>query len=372
MLLPVQGWIVDKPSKTALEEMEWRTLDPIDTDTLKPGECILQHLTASCTFADISVIDGTYFRSFPTPLTPGYTLIGRIEHMVAPLDAKYPTGCFSGFKQGDLVGLMCSYGSYKTRSVRSLVDPKQNMVPFRKDCSVSDLVQYSALLLNPTTAYQLIYRTSVSIPKGEGVSVLVHAAAGSVGSALVQILKLDFPHITVYGTCSTSKMEFVRGLGALPIDYRSRSFSDQIMEVSGGIGVDVVFDGNGPESARQSLDVIKRGGRLVMFGFTGAQGSFLSSILSIGRLIMGQYLPWSQYKAEFFGIVLRRESHPQEYVDDVMKLMRNEELKVCIGAVVAREEIKNVLASIKNGQTMGSIVYVIDSELEKSVHSIQQ
>jgi NADPH:quinone reductase-like Zn-dependent oxidoreductase len=97
-----------------------------------------------------------------------------------------------------------------------------------------------------------------------GESVLVQGAAGGVGTALLELGRLD--DLEMYGTASRDNHELVSALGATPIDYRTDDFVERIRELTGD-GVDVVFDPIG--GARQlwrSYQALRKGGRLVWFG----------------------------------------------------------------------------------------------------------
>ena len=93
------------------------------------------------------------------------------------------------------------------------------------------------MVLNYATAYQMMRRTARVKP---GQRVLIHAAAGGIGTALLQLGGLV--DLEMYGTASAAKGEMVSGLGATPIDYHNVDFAEAILRLTGD-GVDVVFDG---------------------------------------------------------------------------------------------------------------------------------
>jgi NADPH2:quinone reductase len=100
-----------------------------------------------------------------------------------------------------------------------------------------------------------------------GETVLVHAAAGGVGSAAVQLaLAAGAKVIATVG--SEEKAELVRGLGAHHVvNYRQSDFAEAVLEITQGLGVDACFDGVGGEIMLQSLRCLARGGRHLMIGF---------------------------------------------------------------------------------------------------------
>jgi NADPH:quinone reductase-like Zn-dependent oxidoreductase len=118
-----------------------------------------------------------------------------------------------------------------------------------------------------------MHRTA-SVQSGE--RILVHGAAGGVGSALLELGKLA--GLEMYGTASTYNHELVSALGATPIDYRAEDFVARIRDLTGD-GVDVVFDPiGGARHLWRSYRTLRRGGRLVWFGVAAAKKAGLRVI----------------------------------------------------------------------------------------------
>jgi NADPH2:quinone reductase len=124
-----------------------------------------------------------------------------------------------------------------------------------------DPAEAVCVVVNYLTAHMAMHRTA-NIRSGE--RILVHGAAGGVGTALLELGKLA--GLEMYGTASKYNHELVSALGATPIDYRTEDFVERIRGLTGD-GVDAVFDPIG--GARQlwrSYRVLRKGGRLVWFG----------------------------------------------------------------------------------------------------------
>jgi len=129
-------------------------------------------------------------------------------------------------------------------------------------------------VLNYITAYQMMHR-SVQVRPGQ--RVLIHGAAGGVGSALLQLGRLA--GLEMYGTCSAQRASAVSDLGGIPIDYHHLDFVKEIHRVTSE-GVDVVFDGIGGPHMWRSRKVLRPAGKVVVYGLT--------SSLSGGRLASGR------------------------------------------------------------------------------------
>src|SRR3954452_9371094 len=100
--------------------------------------------------------------------------------------------------------------------------------------------------------------------------VLIHAAAGGVGIAATQIAKGIGAEI--FGTASASKHDAIREQGVdHPIDYRNADFADEAMKITGGVGLDVIIDAVGPSSFKRDYEILRSGGRMVMYGLSEGQ-----------------------------------------------------------------------------------------------------
>ena len=121
-----------------------------------------------------------------------------------------------------------------------------------------------SLVFTHMTAYQLLHRTA-KVKSGE--TVLVHGAAGRVGTAVLELGAVA--GLRMYGTCSARDFAAVERLGAVAIDYRNEDFLARVRELTDGEGVDVVLDGFGGALSLRSFRALRPGGRLVVYGHSG-------------------------------------------------------------------------------------------------------
>jgi NADPH2:quinone reductase len=136
--------------------------------------------------------------------------------------------------------------------------PASQVVPVPSSLDPAKAV---TLVVNYLTAHLYLHRTA-GVSSGD--RILVHGAAGGLGTALLELGKLA--ELEMYGTASKYNHELVSALGATPIDYRTEDFVERIRSVTGD-GVDAVFDPIG--GARQlwrSYRALRKGGRLVPLG----------------------------------------------------------------------------------------------------------
>jgi NADPH:quinone reductase-like Zn-dependent oxidoreductase len=202
-------------------------------------------LAAGVSFTDSMLRAGTYLGVPKAPFTPGYELVGVVEE-VGP-------GC-KRLRVGDRVGSLTVWGADAER----VCVLEENAVPVPEDLDPGEVL---GLVFTYMTAYQILHRTANVKP---GETVLMHGAAGRVGTAVLELAAVD--GLRMYGTCSARDFAAVERLGAVPIDYRNEDFLTRIRELTNGEGVDVVLDGLGGRLSLRSFRALRRDGRLVVFG----------------------------------------------------------------------------------------------------------
>ena len=148
--------------------------------------------------------------------------------------------------------------------------PASELVPVPPEVDPAEAV---CVVVNYLTAHMAMHRTA-NIRSGE--RILVHGAAGGVGTALLQLGKLA--GLEMYGTASEYNHELVSALGATPIDYRTEDFVERIRSLTGD-GVDAVFDPiGGARQISRSYRALRKGGRLVWFGVAATKKKGLQVI----------------------------------------------------------------------------------------------
>jgi NADPH2:quinone reductase len=209
-----------------------------------PGEVRVRVLAAGVSFTDAQLRAGTYLGVPKPPFTPGYELIGIVEEL--------GPGC-SRLREGDRIAALTVWGADAER----VCVPEANAVEVPEDLDPAEVVN---LVLTYMTAYQLLHRMA-RVKSGE--TVLVHGAAGRVGTAVLELGALA--GLRFYGTASARDRAAVERLGAVAIDYRNEDFLARVRELPGN-GVDVALDGLGGAVSLRSFRALRPGGRLVVFG----------------------------------------------------------------------------------------------------------
>jgi NADPH2:quinone reductase len=188
-----------------------------------PGEVRVRVLAAGVSFTDAQLRAGTYMGGPKPQFTPGYELVGVVEE-------RGPGG--SRLRVGDRVGALTVWGADAER----VCIPEAYAVDVPEDLDPAEVV---SLIFPYMTAYQLLHRTAMA---KSGETVLVHGAAGRVGTAVLELGALA--GLRLYGTASDHDRAAVERLGAVAIDYRNEDFVARVRELTGD-GVDIALDGLG-------------------------------------------------------------------------------------------------------------------------------
>ena len=209
-----------------------------------PGEVRVRVLAAGVSFTDSQLRAGTYLGVPKPPFTPGYELVGVVEEL--------GPGC-SRLRVGDRIGALTVWGADAERVCLR----EEDVVEVPEDLDPAEVL---SLLFTYMTAYQVLHRMA-KVQSGE--TVLVHGAAGRVGTAELELGALA--GVRLYGTASARDRAAVERLGAVAIDYQNEDFLARVRELPGK-GVDVVLDSLGGPLSLRSFHALRPGGRLVVFG----------------------------------------------------------------------------------------------------------
>jgi NADPH:quinone reductase len=220
-----------------------------------PGEVRVGVLAAGVSYTDAMLRAGTYLGVPKPPFTPGYELVGVVEEL--------GPGC-SRLHVGDRIGALTVWGADAER----VCVPEASAVGVPEDLDPAEVL---SLVFIHMTAYQLLHRTA-RVKRGE--TVLVHGAAGRVGTAALELGAVA--GLRMYGTCSARDRAAVERLG-------TEDFLARVRELPGK-GVDVVLDGRGGLLSLRSFRALRPGGRLVIYGH--------SSTISHGHRSWRGWIEW--------------------------------------------------------------------------------
>jgi len=290
----------------------------VEDDLAAPrsGQALVKVLAADVGFSDVNIRRGRYPRGPRPPFTPGYAMVGVVDQL-GPDTA--------GLETGQRVAALTFYGSYS----QYIVLPAQELFPVPAEV---DPAQAVTVAFNYVAAYQMLHRVA---HVERGGRILIHGAGGGLGSAFLELGHLA--GLQMYGTASKAKHALVSRLGAVPIDYRTEDFAERVRALTGGAGVDAVFDPIGSAHLKLSARAVRNGGTIVAFGYyeaanrgTGALRDILSQNL---RLLLWSLPPGRKHVA-FYDTRTTKRKHPDWYRDDLARLF----------ALLAAGRLKPVIA----------------------------
>ena len=250
-------------------------LNLVDLPTPEPavGEALIRVSKAGINFADTHTRTNSYVQKSTLPLVPGGEVAGVVAQ--APADAAVKTGQRVVAFTGD-----GGYAEYATAPADCCYPIPDNL---DDDAAV-------AVLIQGLTAWHL-YRTAGRVAAGE--SVVVHSAAGGVGSLAVQLGRPLGAGRVIATASSAARREVALSLGAdVAVDPEPAGLTERLIEANEGREVDLVFDMAGGEAFERSYRALAHFGRIVVCGISTQQPNEIrtGSLLRHSRSVVGFYL----------------------------------------------------------------------------------
>jgi NADPH:quinone reductase len=328
-------------------------LEAVEEECPEPrqGEVRVRVEAAGVSLPDVLAREGVHPETPRPPFTPGWDLVGQVDQLGAGV---------SGIEAGQTVAAMPISGAY----AEFVCLPQREVVPVPPGLDAAEAV---SLVLNYVTAYQMMHHSAKVRP---GQRVLIHGAAGGVGTALLQLGRLA--GLEMYGTCSARGASVVSGLGGVPIDYRHASFEEEIRRLTTE-GVDVVFDPIGGPHLWQSRRALRPGGRVVGYGLSSSlRGTGLTSsrpgrrqrfrgTASFALYILGGWLLPGRKRVIPYSIQTLKRLKPDLFRQDLIALfdlLQQNKLRPIIAQRFALTEARQAQELLEKGGVAGKIVLV--------------
>jgi NADPH:quinone reductase-like Zn-dependent oxidoreductase len=305
-----------------------------------PGQVRVRVLAAGAGYADVMAQHGGYPLAPRLPFTPGYDFTGVVDQVGPGV---------SGLAAGQYVAaLNPQFGSY----AEYVCVPERILVPVPAGLDPAEVV---SLILNYLTAHCMLHRKAMI---REGQTVLIHGAAGGVGTALLQLGSLL--HLKMYATASAGKHATVRNFGGIPVDYRNEDFVQRILAETPG-GVDAAFDPFGGANLRRSYKAVKAGGRVVSYGFAGDNFGGLLPMLG-GVLQMFFLNLWPDGKRVSLcatpGEVKKDNAWYRKTLKELLQMLANGSIRPVIGARVPLIEVQRAHQLMEQASVTGKVVLI--------------
>jgi NADPH2:quinone reductase len=302
--------------------------DPEPSHMLTPGQGVVVDVhAAGVSFPEVLQTRGEYQVKPPLPFVPGSEVGGVVRS--APDDAPV--------KAGDRVAGFCMLGGFAEVAVA----PAHFCFAIPDSL---DFAQAASLVLNYHTAYfSLKLRGRMS----EGETVLVHGAAGGVGTAALQVAR-GLGGRTIGVVSSDEKERVAREAGADEVVRSDGPWKDEVKELSGG-GVDLVLDPVGGDRFTDSLRSLAEGGRVIVVGFTG--GSIPE--VKVNRLLLNNTevigAGWGAY-------VMAKPQVTTEIGAAISRMIDDGVVRPVVGARFPLERAGDALGAIDRREATGKVV----------------
>src|SRR5215213_249923 len=302
--------------------------EPEPSHMLTPGSGVVIDVhAAGVSFPEVLQTRGDYQIKPPLPFVPGSEVGGVVRSA--------PDG--SGLGEGDRVAACCLLGGFAEVAVA----PDFLTFPLSGEL---DFAQGSGLVLNYHTAY---FSLKMRARLKEGETVLVHGAAGGIGTAALQVAK-GLGARTIAVVSSDDKERVAREASADEVVRSDGAWKDEAKELSGG-GVDVVIDPVGGDRFTDSLRSLREGGRVVVVGFTG--GSIPE--VKVNRLLLNNT---EVIGAGWGAFVMGKPDVNREIGEAVNRLVDEGFARPIVGATFPLERASEALQLIDGRGATGKVV----------------
>ncbi|HRE90889.1 MAG TPA: medium chain dehydrogenase/reductase family protein [Myxococcota bacterium] len=311
-----------------------------------PGQVRVRAKAAGLNFAEIMARIGLYPDAPKLPTVMGYEVAGEVDQVGAGVSA---------LSVGDRVLALTRFGGHSD----TVVVPADQVATIPATLSFE---KAAAIPVNYATAWLMLIHLG-NLRAGE--TVLVHAAAGGVGQAALQICR--WKGATVIGTASPSKHGRLKELGVTHcVDYTKDDFETEVMRLTDGRGVDVVLDAVGGKSFAKSYRVLRSLGRLFMFGGSGFVPGEKKNPITLARqfFAMPSFKPFDlmDLNKGVFGVNLGhlwdRTAELQAMLREILTLVEDGTFDPVLDQVFRFDEAAKAHERMKGRQNFGKIVLV--------------
>jgi NADPH2:quinone reductase len=294
-----------------------------------PEDVLIRVTRAGVNFADTHTRTNSYVRKAELPLVPGGEVAGVV--LAAPAGSE--------LREGRRVVALTGFGGYAEYALA----PAAHAFPIPEDLSDDTAL---AILIQGLTAWHL-YRTAGRVADGE--SVVVHSAAGGVGSLAVQLGHPLGAGRVIAVASSERKRELALELGAdVAIDSEPEGLTERLVEANEGREVDVVFDMAGGETFERSYRALAHFGRIVVCGIASQEPNEVrtGSLLRHSRSAVGFYLFHC----------LERPSMVADALSDLFERAARGELRALVGATYPLGSAPQSHIDLRERRTTGKLL----------------
>lgn len=313
--------------------------------SIEADEVLIKVEAFGLNFADVMARQGLYKEAPALPSILGYDVVGTIDK-VADESNQYLLG--------KRVVSMTRFGGYAEYAKSKAAGVSEISNELSTGEALALATQYS-------TAYFMAYEC-VSVFKGD--NVLMHAAAGGVGTALAQLLTLR--GCTIFGlTSNDEKFDYLKNNGVHhPINYTKKNYETEIRSILGGNKLDVAFNSVGGSTFKKDTRLLQKGGRSVLYGVAERSGKGKGMLPTLDLAWkFGIYSPIQMllHSQSIIGVNMLHiaDEKPQvikRCLDAVVKLTEKGTLKPFVGGIFKSDQIGDAHALLESRKSKGKII----------------
>jgi NADPH:quinone reductase-like Zn-dependent oxidoreductase len=313
-------------------------------------EILIQVKAFGLNFADIVARKGQYNDAPKFPFVPGYEVSGIVSEVGSQV---------KDFKTGDEVLALTNFYGYAEFAVAD----ERAAVKKPKSMGFADA---ASIPVNFLTAYHSLFETGTLMKNAQ---VLIHAGAGGVGLAAIQMAKNH--GCTVFATAgSEKKLDLLREYGVdHPINYQTSDFEREVLRLNGGKKIDIVLDSVGGSYFKKDLAIIKPHGRVIGFGAAALSDrnifslpTLIPQVLSMLTLSMIDLMLNSK---GFYGVNMLRVAKEcpellNQEMHNIMEMFAAKKLKTVISRQMSWHQIGEAHHLLESRASTGKIVLMVD------------
>lgn len=314
-----------------------------------PGEVRVRTHAVGLNFAEVMARQGLYPDAPKPPCVVGYEGAGEIDAVGSGVRER---------RGGDRVFYLSRFGGH----TNVLCLPEAQVFPMPEGMKFEEA---AALPVNYLTAYHMLF---VIRRLRRGEHVLVHMAAGGVGTAVLQLCR-TVPGVVTYGTASAAKHEYVRQQGCdHPIDYRGRDYVDEVRKIVGDRGLDLVLDALGGPDWRKGYSLLRSTGLLIAFGLAnanvGGKRRLPHVLAQLARVPFYTPMKLMDDNRAVAGVNMGHLWHEidllREEAEALAELYREGKIRPHIGATYPFSKAAEAHRELESGKTMGKVLLLPD------------
>lgn len=317
---------------------------------LKSKQVLIEVQAFGLNYADVMARLGLYREAPPMPCVIGYEVVGLITQVGSQADSALVGKRVVGF---------CRFGGYAKHVIT-----EEYAVSVIDDMNAGIALSLATQFV---TAYYMVHR-SANVHAGE--RVLIHAAAGGVGTALIQLCKMKGAYV-IAKVSSKEKETLVRNLGADDvINYKEGDYSEKIAALLGKERLDVSFNPVAGSTFKKDWGLLGTGGRLVLFGgseLSNGKWGLLSTLNFVRK--MGFVVP--------IGLMMRSKSiiginmlkiadfKPEvltQCLNEVVQMVKLGQIQPVVGGVYKQSEFAKAHRLLEEGKTIGKLIIEWDEQ----------